>query len=279
MADTTKVFSSLAGDPINTAVTAGRGQFTSIFRGIQSNAFNNDIGSRSRAYSTTIRGILINKEFLSGPNIDLTKAYVFQFNPNTLSDEKSTQWEARPYPGLAYNDYVWSYGGERIISFQLFLDNTPQSKYSGESLFFKPRVSSDVAPFIAAKSIPKGATSFNDISGEAHSITRSHLRGILPEVELLQSFLYPAPTRLVADFTPTPKFAEGGIVSSIQFRPPPTVVFSYGPFYLEGIIKSAPVNYTLFDQDLTPLRATVDIEFAVFEYENLENRLKGLNNG
>jgi hypothetical protein len=42
-----------------------------------------------------------------------------------------------------------------------------------------------------------------------------------------------------------------------------------GPFYLEGIIKSAPVTYTLFDSDLTPLRGTVDIEFAVFEYENI----------
>jgi len=54
-----------------------------------------------------------------------------------------------------------------------------------------------------------------------------------------------------------------------QFRPPAIAVLSLGPLYLEGVIKSAPVTYTLFDQDLTPIRATIDIVFSVYEFEEL----------
>jgi hypothetical protein len=76
----------------------------------------------------------------------------------------------------------------------------------------------------------------------------------------------------------TPLFSEGGIVSTRQFRPPAIVIFAFGPFYLEGVIKSAPVTYQLFDEDLTPLRATIDIEFAVFEFENLNRNTSFIDN-
>lgn len=297
----------LGQSPINSAVTAGRSFFTSIFRNKVSNAFGEDPKSSRypRAY-TTARGILINKEFVQGSGTpDLTKGYQFQFNPANISDVKNTLYETRQYAGLPYVDYIWGGGGERIISFQLFMDNTPQSKTRGfrpnsygSSLAqeiktegtgytydentgkytldkrgfgkdFAENLESTIRGMQEAIAPTKGPSSFEYIENGAYSISRVHERGILPEVELLQSFLYPAP--LVNEKTPL--FAEGGVVSTNQFRPPATVVLALGPFYLEGVIKSAPINYTLFDQDLTPIRATVDIEFAVFEFENIERKI------
>lgn len=291
--------------PISSVVTAGRSEFMSIFRNKVSNAFGEDPNRYPRPYTST-RGILINKEFVDGvKTIDLRRGYQFQFNPQTISDVKNTLYETRQYAGLPYNDYIWGGGGERIISFQLFLDNTPQSKQrsfrptaygsklakefktegtgytydenSGKYTLdrnslgkgFVDELRSQVNTIKEGVVPSKGPSSFEYIDNDAFSASRVDERGILPEVELLQSFLYPAP---LTNET-TPLFAEGGVVSSQQFRPPATVILSIGPLYLEGVVKSAPVTYTLFDQDLTPIRGTVDIEFAVFEFENIERQI------
>lgn len=282
----------LGQSPINSAMTAGRSEFMSLFRNKVSNAFGEDPSRYPRAY-TSVRGILINKELLQGQTPDLNNGYRFQFNPQTINDVKNTLYETRNYAGLPYTDYIWAGGGERIISFQLFLDNTPQSKVhsfrpeaygstraneikvegtgfaydengqirsaSNQKQSVGQRLRTELRSIVTTPS--KGPDKFEYV-GNAYSNSRVDERGILPEIEKLQSFLYPAP--LTGETTP--RFAEGGIVSSNQFRPPATVVLAIGPLYLEGVIKSAPVQYTLFDQDLTPIRGTVDIEFAVFEF-------------
>lgn len=259
---------TLGQSPINSALTAGRSAFTSLFRNKPSTVAGEEPNRSPRPYTTT-RGILINKEFVENTvTPDLTRGYQFQFNPQTISDVKSSLYETRQYAGLPYNDYVWGGGGERIISFQLFLDNTPQSKQRS----FRPTAyGSKLAKEIKTEgvAVSKNAVSIEYVDNGAYSTSRVNERGILPEVELIQSFLYPAP--LTGETTPL--FAEGGIVSSNQFRPPATVILAIGPLYLEGVIKSAPVTYTLFDQDLTPIRGTVDIEFAVFEFEEIERQI------
>lgn len=297
----------LGSSPINSVMSAGRGEFMSIFRKRVSTAFSGEEAERySRAYTST-RGLLINKEYVEKVSeIDLTKGYQFQFNPQTVSDVKNTLYEVRPYAGLAYNDYIWGGGGERVIAFQLFMDNTPQSKQG----YFRPNVyngSKKAWEFVTegtgytydentgrytldkgyfgkgfmdelksqAKTIKesvipsKGPSKFEYKKNDAYSKTRVCERGVLPEVELIQSFLYPAP--LTGE--ETPKFAEGGVVSSNQFRPPATAILTVGPIYVEGVVKAASVNYTLFDIDLTPIRATVDVEFAVFEFTTVERRI------
>lgn len=290
---------TLGQSPINSAVTAGRSEFTSIFRNKVSNSFAEDPNRYPRAY-TTVRGVMINKEFLQSKTPDLLQGYYFQFNPQTIDDVKNTLYEVRQYSGLSYNDYIWGGGGERIISFQLFLDNTPQSKtvsfrptsygskeansirtegngfaYDSEGrikkvLTPKTTLKETLSDYTGISTPQKGPSSFEYVDNGAFSKSRIDERGILPEVEKLQSFLYPAP--LTGESTPL--FAEGGIVSAMQFRPPATVILAVGPMYLEGVVKSAPVKYTLFDQDLTPLRATVDIEFAVFEFEEITRQIK-----
>lgn len=282
----------LGQSPISSVTTAGKNEFLSIFRSQTSRVLGEDPNQYPRPYTST-RGILINKSFVDGVSTpDLTLGYQFQFNPQTITDVKSSLYETRQYAGLPFNDYVWGGGGERIISFQLFLDNTPQSKQrsfrpttygsklakelktEGTGYTYNENTGrySVTSPSGVAQSAPKptrGPSSFEYVDNDAYSTSRVDARGILPEVELIQSFLYPAP--LVGETTPL--FAEGGVVSVNQFRPPATAILAIGPLYLEGVVKSAPVTYTLFDQDLTPIRGTVDVEFAVFEFENIERQI------
>lgn len=296
---------ALGQSPISSVATAGRSEFMSIFRNKPSKAFGEDPNRYPRPYTST-RGILINKELVDGVKTpDLKQGYQFQFNPQTITDVKSTLYETRQYAGLPYNDYIWGGGGERIISFQLFLDNTPQSKQrsfrptaygsklakefktegtgytydenTGKYTLNKSYIGKGFVDDIVSQArsikesvVPsKGPSSFEYIDNDAYSTSRVDERGILPEVELIQSFLYPAP--LTGETTPL--FAEGGVVNTNQFRPPATAILAIGPLYLEGVVKSAPFTYTLFDQDLTPIRGTVDIEFAVFEFENIERQI------
>lgn len=288
---------ALGQSPISSVTTAGLNSFVSVLRNKPSTAFSKSEGRFPRAYAAT-RGILINKEFLRSKVVDLSKGYQFQFNPQSVSDTKNVNYELRGYTGLNYNDYIWGGGGERIISFRLFLDNTPQSKQryfrpdaynskvaqefkvEGNSFSGKKRgmfsglvdeVQSQIRTMKNSVYPDKGPDGFEFVDNGAYSLTRVDKRGILPEVELLQSFLYPAPV----SGERTPLFAEGGMVSNNQFRPPATLVLALGPLYLEGVLKGAPVQYTLFDQDLTPIRGTVDVEFAVFEFANVERKIGG----
>ena len=79
--------------------------FYSLFRSGTSNAFSGDAGRNHRGYTLT-RGIIISSEDLKKSLWE--KGYFFQFNPQTISDNKSTEYEVRPYAGLPYNDYNWS---------------------------------------------------------------------------------------------------------------------------------------------------------------------------
>ena len=216
---------------------------------------------KSRDYTKT-RGILMRKEDAYAKVIDMNKGYRFQFNPETVQDNKMTNYEVRSYTGLPYNDYIWTGGGERLVSFQLFLDNTPQSKGTQ----FRPTEYNSKL----ALTLDPTQQGIRYASGNAWSTTRVSARGILDEVEFLMSFLYP--DRLTGE-REVPKFASGGVVSRNQFRPPAQAVLALGPLYYEGYVKSLPVDYTLFDEDLTPIRATVNVEFSVSEIIAVSNPL------
>lgn len=297
---------ALGASPISGVTKAGMSEFISLLRPKPSKAFGDDPSRYFRPYTNT-RGVIINKDFLKGSTTDLTKGYQFQFNPETISDVKEAIYEGRTYIGLPYQDYIWGGGGQRTITFQLFLDDTPQShirsfrptaiggkdadtirlddKYgpgvsgyeafekevmNGKRSSFKDELSSQWQAIKENFKPTPGPNKFEWDENGAYSHSRTRKRGVLDDVELIQSFLYPAP--LAGENTP--KFAEGGIVSLNQFRPPATAVLCIGPLYLEGIVKAAPVQYTLFDQDLCPIRATIDLEFAVFEFEEITRKIK-----
>lgn len=249
--------------PVRVVSTALKAEFSSVFSqgGKAFSGASRDV----RSYRATTRGILIAKDALTEGAPDLSKGYTFQFNPNVLSDVKNTEYEVRSYPGLAYNDYIWSGGGERNISFKLFLDDTPQS----HTKEFNPKIpANEIVNDARARSNRNAPENFT-FTDTAYSNSRIHERGVLPITELLQSYLYPAPLKGET----TPKFSEGGVVNNWQFRPPQIVVFCFGPMYLEGVVRNASVEYSLFDQDLTPIRASVDVEISIMEFTNLERLL------
>ncbi len=274
--------------PINTGARIGAEKFQSFFNpGASAPLKATEGGEYAEITKTTkSRGVIIAKDDVD----DLSKGYVFQFNPQTLSDDKTVNYTTRNYTGVSYEDYIWTGGGERVMSFQLFLDNTPQSHtahFGPERRNHKesklPLLDGKVVkhqngsnnptldprypiPVLSDRSLTPPSVQYSN-SG-AFSLTRISERGVLDEVEFLQSFMYPASKK------GRPNFAEGGFMELEQFRPPATVVFAYGPFYLEGVIKRAPANYTLFDKDLTPIRATVDIEFAVYQFINTVRKIK-----
>ena len=290
---------------VNTAVKAGLDRFFSAFRSVPTRVVAGEMASTSpRSYVTT-RGILLRREDVMKPagNWDPNDWYYFQFNPDHVTDTKGTEYSIVPYPGLNYNDYAWSHGGERIITFQLFLDDTPQSHTAG----FRPTAygshlaSSPEIPGATDSSYKLTKESFfgrqadwakNSLVDEwdtlkneamaqfdnivnrpprwkwsqtdAFSRTRMSERGVMDVVEKITQFLYPAYVS-----SDRPRFASGGIVDNTQFRPPSTAILVMGPRYFEGIVKSAPVEYTLFDTDLTPIRATINIEFAAYEFAEI----------
>ena len=169
-------------------------------------------GRYSRSYAATARGQLIRKNDYKKEG---SPRYYFQFNPQTISDVKSTLYETRNYAGLPYVDYVWGGGGERTISFSLFMDNTPQSKTAA---FIPTALGSKEAKTIKLEgatinsegvivtekktlgqqlglSVAKGNASFQ-FEGDAYSLSRVSERGILDEVEYIQSHLRQLDSRL-----------------------------------------------------------------------------------
>lgn len=286
------VLSIIGSSPINSAITWAEKSFVSLFRMKASNAFSESKGTRP--YVNT-RGYLISKKELFSLDDGLALAqsgYMFQFNPQQFTDSKVSNFETRSYAGLPYVDYIWTGGGERQISFQLFIDDTPASHtrtfnadtYSKLADEIKVQQEKTKEKFLSKKWF-KGAaeTALSSIgislteepkalewkSYGAYSHTRIHERGTLDAVERVTQYLYPqAEWKYGRTKRPIPKFSTGGIVNVEQFRPPAVVVFSFGDnYYLEGIMRSANVTHTLFDADLTPIRSTIDVTLGIIDSE------------
>lgn len=181
-------------------------------------------------YKQVKRGILAYK---NAPE----KLYLFQFNPTTLTDEKSTRYADVERPNRQFVDPVWSGGGPRILAFELFMDAT---------------AGSNTPEFTSTPLGNKGFETLEDL----------YPNGVVDDVQFLQSFLYPTLSDAEA-----PRFLYGGAAPAEQFAAPPTAVFVYGNFYFEGLVKTVNPEYTLFDHRLIPRRCNVQVTFQVFEEE------------
>lgn len=53
--------------------------------------------------------------------------------------------------------------------------------------------------------------------------------------------------------------------SGKKFSPPPTLTFAWGWFVKKCILTDLDINYTMFDAQLNPIRATVQISLLVLE--------------
>ena len=167
---------------------------------------------------------------------DPSKSIQFQFNPSEWSDSKSATYEDRSKTGFNNTDYIWINGGARTIPLTLFLDATNESR----GTFFR-------------KSNSPEPTSFE-------LFTHDPERGVLNQVEFLQALLIPT----VQDIE-LPRFIRGNSKPAEQFASPPSIIWVFGNFYLEGVISSLETSYKLWSSSLIPLRAEVSLTIRVKE--------------
>lgn len=212
---------------------------------------DNDV--RERKY-IELRGLLVPKKTgrgVNGNGYDDARKLLFQFNPAEIRVQKDTQYSYKGYAGLDYGDYVWAGGGEKTISFDLFLDATAGSYTS----YFR-------------KTSDTGIRTVSDVR-------TSRSRGTLDDCELLESFLRPDLPGATGELI-VPRFSTGGIVPPDQFKPPPVLIFVYGEFYLECVLKDVSFTHTLFRDDLVPIRSEVSLTLGIFEQRKLRiiNNLK-----
>jgi len=195
----------------------------------------------SRQYNS-LRGMLVPKK-MNTRGFDESRTFTFQFNPEELKIQKEAIYNTRSYTGLDYTDYIWASGGEKTVQFNLFMDAT-----SGA---FNPAF---------GNALDWGVKNISD------AVTKKP-RGVLDDCELLESFVRPdVPTKGKIKI---PKFSSGGIVPPNQFYPPPVLIFIYGNFYLEGILRSVDFTYSAWRTNLIPARAQATISFTVLEQEEV----------
>lgn len=194
-------------------------------------------GYSENTYPTAARGVICEKGCEDKPS----RILIFQFNPETITDVKSNNYNTKAYSGFTFNDNVWASGGERIISFKL--------QFIASAAFNTP---------FFGKEVSYG----ND---QVSTLDKMFPRGTLDYVELLQSFQYP--TQQDPD---APRFANGGFVPSPRFMPPPVVVFAYGNYYLEGVIGDVNVTHLTTNNRNIPIQSDVDITFKVSEQQQIK---------
>lgn len=206
----------------------------------------------------TLRGIMVEV----GYEFDADRTLIFPFNPTEIQDTKQNSFSRRSFTGSAASEPIWNNGDDRLISFNLHFEatagfNTPYFRGAATN-------DNDVISTLPKRFSRSGESSFS---------------GTLRDVELLMSFQYPkvnGPWR--------PRFSYGGHIPAPRFMPPPTIIFSYGDYYLECVVIDASFTHILFNKDLIPMRTTSSVtlkvlESSVVKHQNLnpQSRLSGIN--
>lgn len=222
-------------------IITSRGNVLNL-RGHTTNSAKEYAGRTPNIGYTLTRGILAYQN-------DIAKALFFQFNPDKIQDVKTTEYHDRSKPGQDYVDPIWIKGGSRVISFELVFDAT---QGSNTAMLLKPGEGKML------KDNPVDHENSSFIRGAA--ATHNPAKGTLEQVEFVQSLQRPDSGRDLEA-----KFALNGYVPTEKFFAPPTVIFSYGPLYFEGIIDSLSITHELFDKGLVPTRSRATLTFKCFE--------------
>lgn len=178
---------------------------------------------------------------------NLNNILFFQFNPSSINDTKSNNYETLDLPGFAGELDIWAKGGAHIMSFELFFDATAGSN---TPLF--------------GKSVDWGNPTYD-------TLERDKPRGTLDDIEMLRSFQYP-----IQIDPNTPRFIAGGVVPAKRFMPPPVGIFVFGEWYLECLVTVGDIEHLLFNDRLIPTRSRVSVSLKILENSlvNQNTRLK-----
>lgn len=184
---------------------------------------------------------------------DLDRYLEFQFNPTELNLTKRNRWEMLNNTGQMGVDPIWLGGDTRNVQFKLLIDKTYCSIYD----------------YVG------GHYSLDDTKSENtdNLVTWTNPRGVLPIIEMLESFQYP-----IGDFdttwfkeaqkgaTPLSANVGAGMISRTkQFIPPPDLVFVFGQYYLVCKMSELSIRHVLFNSELIPIRSEAEITLVIKE--------------
>jgi hypothetical protein len=99
------------------------------------------------------------------------------------------------------------------------------------------------------------APMFQYIGGKARSVT---FELFLDAYEDPERMMVRTPIAFLHSFVPP---ADAGK----SFSPPPTLIFAWGWFVKRCILNDLDINYTMFDSQLNPIRATVGVTLTILE--------------
>jgi hypothetical protein len=166
--------------------------------------------------------------------IETDEVYVFMFNPNRISDNKSTNFPEQPVPGMSHPVLQFGSGSSRLLSFNLYLDGDRgtvglSSVRNQENLARRPRL---LDPWESAADRRRSAGT---------GVTKS----IQTDLDFLYSLQLPIAT-------------EGIGLPDVH---PPTVLFSFGEHYLglECVVEKVFIDVNYWNTRLEPIRADVSI--------------------
>lgn len=174
---------------------------------------------------------------------DLKSEVVFQFNPTEVTISKQNNWEYRTKTGHQVVDPIWSYGGNKSISFKLTFDATIGmiNSHVGGKTKFSASNGIDIIPNME----------------EHHTV--EYPNGTLDLVQTLEEFQYPLYK------TGKPRFIQGNALVGDRFAPPPDIILTYGPYYYTCKLTSLEVKHTLFDSYLVPRRTECTVDLFIIE--------------
>lgn len=176
---------------------------------------------------------LLLRGFLASINVIPPLVVKFQFNPESISDNKSVNFVDKQtgVSGNAPGKY-YKGGGDRTISFDLKLHGLEKKADSNSS-------------------VPGGRTPRD-----------TPTPGIAVELAQLRSFLYPK-----EDAWSTLGQIFGNNKDGRSLCSPPDCIFGFGNKVLECIVTEMTVNETQFNNNLVPVRADISITLVVREDE------------
>lgn len=155
----------------------------------------------------------------------------FMFNPNDVSDTKNISWGSIEVPGASHPVYQFGAGGERLISFSLYLDGDRGRLGQNNS-----SVDYEIAP-----EYPVWKANLPKRLGQGKGLSVSD------ELQFYRSLIHPV------------QYGQS-IIDVFPF----ICLFSMGELYkkIPVIVKKADWSINYWTPDMRPVRATVSIQLA-----------------
>ena len=189
--------------------------------------------------------------------------YPFQYNPSKITDQKKLEWGTKnPTAGQGLPGLL---GGAASIvgSFQSggFFSGVGALAGQGPEILGRTFSKAELKQLSAEK---ERTVSFSFMidgrekrSGEPDR-RRNEDGDILGDIAILRSFVYPQLGNML-DILATAFGAEGQTWTDIWFNEPPTALIVMGDMSMEGFVTDLKITETLFNDDLNPTRAEVEI--------------------